>query len=310
MSQVVVFRRRGGNVPPVAAARDRTVAPPLSEGAIEEWSLDPLLSNVWGVKKLADKIDRKMQELSDGKGVGIASHLQFQSLRKDMRNMHKDISTVYDKLRNITEKCLLDKLEDLVPGGRHARRPGDRIGRELSQPGSRSRSPRGRQGPRSPGARGHSWSSEPEVSSAPSRTSTPAGSFPFAPSITKRQPSDYEDADEPINDVLRPWLDDDDQAEDVGCVRLSELASRGFQRWIHPSFGLRFYPRHIAECLATPVYSEVEFRNRIENFHRRVLQEMLVAAAFPNSPNEARINRPLGIPVDMGVPPRVPPPRY
>ena len=67
LSQVVVFRRRGGIVPPVAAARDRTVAPPLSEGAIEEWSLDPPLCKVHIVKKLADKIDRKMQELSDGK---------------------------------------------------------------------------------------------------------------------------------------------------------------------------------------------------------------------------------------------------
>ena len=95
-------------------------------------------------------------------------------------------------------------------------------------------------------------------------------------------------------------------------MRLKVLAGRdsGWQTYIGPSFGLCFYPRHIAECLATPVYSEVEFRNRIENFPRRVLQEMLVAAAFPDSPNEARINRPLGTPVDMGVPPRVSPPRY
>ena len=128
-----------------------------------------------------------------------------------MRNMHKDISTVYDKLRNITEKCLLDTLEDLVPGGRHARRPGDRLGRELPEPGSRSRSPRSR----SPGpqhvAQDHSHRSS--TPSAPSRTSTPAGSWPYAPSTTKRQPSDYEDADEPIYEPELPDRPDEGEAE-------------------------------------------------------------------------------------------------
>ena len=307
MSQVVVFRRREGIVPPVVSAEEnRTVGPPLSEDTIEEWSLDPLLSNVWGVMKLAEKIDRKMQELLDMQSM---SDLEFQSLRKDTHEMHTDISTVYRKLRNICENCMLEKLEDLVPGGRFARRPGDRLGRELPEPGSRSRSPRSR----SPGpqhvARDHSDRSEPEVSSARATrgTETSGAAEPTA----GRQPGDDEDADEPV-EHLRERTALPPLNRNLNAVRLWELRGRdgGFQTHIGPSYGLRFYPRHIAECLATPVYTEVELRAHLQSAPRHTLEEMLVALAFPDSPNEARINRPLGIPVDMGVPPRVPPPRY
>ena len=212
-----------------------------------------------------------------------------------MCNMHKDISTVYDKLRNITEKCLLDKLEDFVPGGRHARRPGDRLGRELSEPGSRSRSPRGRQGPRSPGARGHSWSSEPEVSSARSTRGTETSESDDS-RATARPPPRQAGRRLTVEDLRERLAPFPPLIRDLSAVRLKVLAGRdsGWQTYIGPSFGLHFYLRHIAECLATPVYTEVEWRKRVDNLPRRVLQEMLVAAAFPDSPNEARINRPQG----------------
>jgi len=104
------------------------------------------------------------------------------------------------------------------------------------------------------------------------------------------QPGDDEDAGEPrvgptIISAPGP------RSREWGHVRLSELAGRGdpvgFQRHIGPSFGLRFYPKHIYECIVTPEYTASEFRLRLALTPRHVLQEMLVAVAFPNVGTEA-----------------------
>ena len=104
------------------------------------------------------------------------------------------------------------------------------------------------------------------------------------------QPGDDEDAGEPrvgptIISAPGP------RSREWGHVRLSELAGRGdpagFQKHIGPSFGLRFYPKHIYECLVTPEYTAREFRQRLATTPRHMLQEMLVAVAFPNAQTEA-----------------------
>ena len=209
---------------------------------------------------------------------------EIESLREAAREMSKDISTVHRQMLDITINCMLEKVDNTVLRGHQWIRPATPPERE------RSRSPRSR----SRGSQ-HDDRAMPiphdEVSSARTTIIPRVGE----PSDAGRadhpgQPGDDEDAGEPrvgptIISAPGP------RSREWGHVRLSELAGRGdpagFQKHIGPSFGLRFYPKHIYECLVTPEYTAREFRQRLATTPRHMLQEMLVAVAFPNVGTEA-----------------------
>ena len=251
-----------------------TECPPPSEDDILEdceIALDLILRNVKGVKDLAEKIERqlRMQETPRDPDKESLGYLGYALL--------KDISTVHRQMMDITINCMLEKVDDTVLRGHRWIRPATPPERE------RSRSPRSR----SRGSQ-HDDRAMPiphdEVSSARTTIIPRVGE----PSDAGRadhpgQPGDDEDAGEPrvgptIISAPGP------RSREWGHVRLSELAGRGdpvgFQRHIGPSFGLRFYPKHIYECLVTPEYTVREFRQRLETTPRHMLQEMLVAVAF------------------------------